>query len=245
MTTMHDDVYIISINDGEEEQNIFSKSDAEKLYNDLIVDPDDTYKNIKLIKYNFETKEEVILDEHSFSDDLSRVLENAGYELVETTDSLPVVETEPNPVEVNYSNYTIMVYTAQVIANDMKYLHWNCCGPKFDIIHGITEEYYNKLSSDVDILAELALEQPGVTLTNPSNMASKINWHAEDDKNKFSDREVFDRIQNLLTIYIDALQHNYDTFDTNIQSELDTMIRFWTKELKYKTIRRLETETNG
>ena len=65
MTTMHDDVYIISINDGEDEQNIFSKTDAEKLYNDLIADPDDTYKNIKLIKYNFETKEEIVLDEYN------------------------------------------------------------------------------------------------------------------------------------------------------------------------------------
>ena len=241
MTNLYDNVFIISINDGEEEQNLFDKTDAKKLFSDLVNDPAEHYKNIKLIDYNFNTKEEIVLDSHEFIT-LERVLEDAGYELVETSDSLPIVETEPDFVEVNYSQYTTLVYTIQAIVNDIRYIHWNCYGVNFDIIHTVTGEYYNKLNQDLDLLAELALEQPGVTLANPSNMASKIDWPVIDDSNCINTDYTWQFIRNLIETLLTTLKHNYDNFSSDIQSELDTIIRYWQKELKYKIIRRLEAE---
>ena len=241
MTNLYDNVFIISINDGEEEQNLFDKTDAKKLFSDLVNDPAEHYKNIKLIDYNFNTKEETILDSHEFIT-LESVLEDAGYELVETSDSLPIVETEPDFVEVNYSQYTTLVYTIQAIVNDIRYIHWNCCGVNFDIIHAVTGEYYNKLNQDLDLLAELALEQPGVTLANPSNMVSKIDWPVIDDSNCINTDYTWQFIRNLIETLLTTLKHNYDNFSSDIQSELDTIIRYWQKELKYKIIRRLEAE---
>lgn len=241
MTNLYDNVFIISINDGEEEQNLFDKTDAKKLFSDLVNDPAEHYKNIKLIDYNFNTKEEIVLDSHEFIT-LERVLEDAGYELVETPDSLPIVETEPDFVEVNYSQYTTLVYTIQAIANDIKYIHWNCCGIEFDAIHTVTEEYYSKLSQDLDLFAEISLEQAGITLTNPSKMTTKIDWPCLENINLISSSDAWQYMRNLIETLITELQFNYDKFDSDIQSELDTVIRYWKKELKYKVIRRLEAE---
>ena len=112
----------------------------------------------------------------------------------------------------------------------------------FDIIHTVTSEYYNKLNQDLDLLAELALEQPGVTLANPSNMASKIDWPVIDDSNCINTDYTWQFIRNLIETLLTTLKHNYDNFSSDIQSELDTIIRYWQKELKYKIIRRLEAE---
>ena len=241
MTNLYDNVFIISINDGEEEQNLFDKTDAKKLFSDLVNDPAEHYKNIKLIDYNFNTKEEIVLDSHEFIT-LERVLEDAGYELVGASDSLPIVETEPDFVEVNYSQYTTLVYTIQAIANDIKYIHWNCCGIEFDAIHTVTEEYYSKLSQDLDLFAEISLEQAGITLTNPSKMTTKIDWPCLENINLISSSDAWQYMRNLIETLITELQFNYDKFDSDIQSELDTVIRYWKKELKYKVIRRLEAE---
>ena len=242
MTNLYDSVFIISINDGEEEQNIFNKLDAEKLFSDLVNDPAEYYKNIKLIKYNFNTKEETILASHKFVT-LGSVLEDAGYELVDNpVKSVPVEETSMNSSELGHSCYTMLVYTTQAIANDIKYIHWNCCGKNFDNVHTITEDYYNKLNQDLDLFAELALEQPGITLANPSNMTSKIDWSAVDDTNGISTGEAWQLIRNLLETLINTLECNYDKFSADIQSELDTIIRYWKKELKYKIMHRLGAE---
>ena len=241
MANLYDNVFIISINDGEEEQNLFDETDAKKLFSDLVSDPAEHYKNIKLIDYNFNTKEETILNSHEFIT-LESVLEDAGYELVGASDSLPIVETEPDFVEVNYSQYTTLVYTIQAIANDIKYIHWNCCGIEFDAIHTVTEEYYSKLSQDLDLFAEISLEQAGITLTNPSKMTTKIDWPCLENINLISSSDAWQYMRNLIETLITELQFNYDKFDSDIQSELDTVIRYWKKELKYKVIRRLEAE---
>ena len=60
MTNLYDNVFIISINDGEEEQNLFDETDAKKVFSDLLSDNAEHYKNIKLIDYNFNTKEETV-----------------------------------------------------------------------------------------------------------------------------------------------------------------------------------------
>lgn len=240
MNSLHDEVYIVSINNGEEEQNLYDLPTAQKLFNDLINDPADHYKNIRLIKYNFETKEETLLDSANISKDLEEILEDAGYELATAPDSLPVVEVEPDSVEVNYSQYTTLVYTLQAIANDIKYIHWNCCGQDFDQIHEITESYYSKLNEQIDLFAEIALEQPGVTLASPSKMASKIDWPCLDDTNCIGSNDAWQYIRNLIQTLITELQFNYDKFDSDIKSEIDTAVRHWKSELGYKIVRRLE-----
>jgi DNA-binding ferritin-like protein len=235
MSDFHDEVYIVSINDGEDEQNLFDLHAAQDLFDDLVHDPADTYNTIKLIKYNFNTKEEAVLAAHDFTV-TEDVLPNA-IELADTS------ESEVNTEEViSYDQYTTLVYTTQAIANDMKYIHWNCCGKNFDAIHTLTEEYYNKLNSELDLFAELALELPGITLANPSNMANKIEWQCIDNTNKIDYNTALDFIRELLCKYTECLRmvyhEEYGVLDADVKAELDSIIRFWTKEVNYKNVRR-------
>lgn len=238
MTNMHDEVFIVSINYGEEEQHIFDKNDAYKLFDDLANDPADHYDNIRLIKYTFETGEEEILDSLEFEAFREMPLPE-GYELVEAGEG---PEVEILPESADYKQYTKLVYTTQAIANDMKYIHWNCCGCQFDRIHEITEEYYNKLNTDLDFFAELALEYPGITLANPSNMARKLDWPCIEDTNSIDSKRALELISGLICSYITSLKEVYYEEDgvipADVKSELDSIIRFWTKEINYKIARR-------
>lgn len=240
MTNMHDEVFIVSINYGEEEQHIFDENDAYKLFNDLANDPADHYDNIRLIKYTFKTGEEEILDSREFEAFCEMPLPE-GYELVEG-DTNSAIEIVAEPERTGYEPYIKLVYTTQAIANDMKYLHWNCCGYQFDRIHEITEDYYNKLNADLDLFAELALEQPGITLSNPSNMARKLDWSCIEDTNNIDGKAALDYIGNLICQYITCLNEVYyekhRVVPADVKAELDSIVRFWTKELNYKVARR-------
>lgn len=242
MTNLHDTVFIVSINYGEEEQHIFDKNDAYKLFDDLVNDPADHYDNIRLIQYTFETGEEEILDSREFEAFREMPLPE-GYELVEADfESDTEVIVEPETKLDNYAQYTKLVYITQAIANDMKYIHWNCCGCQFDRIHEITEEYYNKLNTDLDFFAELALEYPGITLANPSNMARKLDWPCIEDTNSIDSKSALELVSSLICSYITSLKEVYYEEDgaisADIKAELDTIIRFWTKEINYKIARR-------
>ena len=238
MTNLHDEVFIVSINHGEEEQHIYNQNDAQKLFNDLVADPADHYVNLRLIKYNFKTGEEEILDSMDIEPFIEMPLPE-GYELVEASEG---PEVEILPESNDYKQYTKLVYTTQAIANDMKYIHWNCCGSQFDRIHGITEEYYNKLNVDLDFFAELALEYPGLTLANPSNMARKLDWPCIEDTNSIDSKMALELISKLITNYITSLKEVYyeehGVISADVKAELDPIIRFWTKEVNYKIARR-------
>lgn len=51
-----------------------------------------------------------------------------------------------------------LYYVAVCLANDMKHVHTHIKGRKFDMIHNICNEYYEKASKDADDLVELAIE---------------------------------------------------------------------------------------
>ena len=240
MTNLYDEVFIVSINHGEDEQHIYNQNDAQKLFNDLVEDPAEHYVNLQLIKYNFKTNKEEVLDSIDIEPFKEMPLPE-GYELVEGDLDLPI-EPSSNAESNDYKQYIQLVYTTQAIANDMKYIHWNCCGYQFDRIHAITEDYYNKLNTDLDLFAELALEQPGITLANPSNMARKLDWPCIEDTNSINSKTALDHIRNLIWQYVTCLNEVYHekhgVVSADVKAELDPIIRFWTKEINYKIARR-------
>ena len=81
---MRTDFYIVSINDGEEELNFAFEPDARKLYQDLIKDPAEHYTKIALIKYNYENKQEIVLDSTNIVNDNTTVMESIESEFPES-----------------------------------------------------------------------------------------------------------------------------------------------------------------
>lgn len=129
------------------------------------------------------------------------------------------------------------------VANDFKYIHWHCKGNLFDTAHNISSDYYSKASDDADLLAELALEL-GSNIPNPSLMADIINWTPvkAEDLNNISFDTFLDCSQDIINKYLNALKFIYEIpgVTSDITSEIDSIVRYWSKERNYKNVRRAE-----
>ena len=68
-----------------------------------------------------------------------------------------------------------LYYVAVCLANDMKHIHTHIKGRKFDMIHNICNEYYEKASKDADDLVELAIEYDE-SVMNASYAAELIKY---------------------------------------------------------------------
>ena len=69
-----------------------------------------------------------------------------------------------------------LYYVAVCLANDMKHIHTHIKGRKFDMIHNICNEYYEKASKDADDLVELAIEYDE-SVMNASYAAELIKYN--------------------------------------------------------------------
>ena len=222
--------YIVNVltEKGSVDHHLYNFKDATGLFESLIESPENTYIKVSLTEYSNKTKLERVLDTYDFNTKIE-----------ESQDIVDEIQENDSEVE-NYSIYTTPVYTACAVLNDMKYIHLHACGQSFDTIHNITDDYYQKLSEDFDTLAEIALEIPGVQLANPSNMVSKIDYKPITDEPHIQYYRAIALLEDILTIYINALEANYSKYSSDIQSEFDNIIRFWKKELEFKTLRRGE-----
>lgn len=134
--------------------------------------------------------------------------------------------------------YAKAYYSAVILANDMKHIHTHAKGNLFDTIHEICNEYYEKASSDSDMLVELALEK-NEPILNSSLAATMVkykptNFSAYDFKNatKVAKASIAMFLKDLAT-----LRNMAD--DPSVQSLLDDMMRYWKKEKDYKIKARL------
>lgn len=231
---MQVDYYIVSINNGEEELNFTFESDARKLYNDLIEDPAEHYHKIELLYYNYVLKKETLVDSYIFPDELTENIEYTD----DNRDFVPTMVSTPDIEDIN-SILTKLVYNTACAINDLRYIHWFCAGPQFDCIHNLTDAYINKLNEDLDILAELALELPGVRLANLSGCSEKIDYTPISSELELDYNKSITEITNILTIYLDNLNkiNNCSECTGHIQSVVDDIYAFWSKELNFKLIR--------
>lgn len=131
------------------------------------------------------------------------------------------------------TKYAKLYYQSVVFANDMKHIHTHAIGNKFDRLHAIANEYYEKASSDSDLFVELALEM-NEKVSNPSDAASIINY----DSACFDSYDWDDGIEQIkvrMEAYIASLEElRKSGVPTDVQSLLDDIIRYWKKENRYK-----------
>jgi DNA-binding ferritin-like protein len=122
----------------------------------------------------------------------------------------------------------------------MKHIHFHIKGEKFDTIHNLTESYYNQASWDADYLAELCMEK-GQNTPNFSQAAQFIPSAIIATMPEYNYATAITDMSVYLGAYVSALQNFRNTIpDSDIQSKLDDMIRFWNKELNYKNKQRFE-----
>lgn len=54
-------------------------------------------------------------------------------------------------------DFTLMNAMCRLYEHNMKVLHWGACGPKFDRIHGLCDEYEAMFHTDVDFAGETGM----------------------------------------------------------------------------------------
>lgn len=129
--------------------------------------------------------------------------------------------------------FTLATCNAVVFANNMKHIHFHIKGKKFDLIHNITEEYYQSASNDADYLAELSMEK--------EQAVPNFSYAAQYVPALVARSNTYDYVTAITDLsmhmkkYIEALETLRNVIpDEDIQSKLDDMIRDWKKELNYK-----------
>lgn len=137
--------------------------------------------------------------------------------------------------------YTLATCHAVVFANNIKHIHFHIQGKKFDTVHNITGEYYDKASEDADYLAELGMEK-GQNIPNFCQAAQLVPAIVATSAVYSYETAIAD-IAVYLGTYVSALQSLRNVIpDEDIQSKLDDMIRYWNKELNYKNKQRFGQE---
>lgn len=138
------------------------------------------------------------------------------------------------------SNYPKTACAAAVAANDIHHIHFNVKGHGFDKIHMVTEEYYYRLSNEVDELTELAIEK-GCHVPNLTLAGKIVEWPIQSELSYDYDAATR-AICKVLSTYINYLVALRDSVESDVASKVDEHIRFWNKELHYKMEHRLESE---
>ena len=135
------------------------------------------------------------------------------------------------------TKYAKLYYQSVVFSNDMKHIHAHAIGNKFDRLHSISNEYYEKASEDSDLFVELALEF-GEKVRNPSD-AAPINNYSTADADSYDWDNGIQQIIARMEAYIASMEElRKSGVPTDVQSLLDDIIRYWKKENRYKNVAR-------
>ena len=141
-----------------------------------------------------------------------------------------------------YEKAAKAAYAYVVISNNMKHIHLNVCGRKFNEIHQMCETYYNHFSYTADYFYELAAQSPLVTLDNPTRAkehCEDIDVETEKEYDFKSALMCIDSNIKLAIKYISELRESSD-MRTDIQSKVDDELGYLNKESRYFIRRRLK-----
>lgn len=129
--------------------------------------------------------------------------------------------------------YDAYVNCVSNVANS-HWIHWHAIGPKFDRIHNISDEYYQKFNEDLDKLAELNL-QHAQDIPNPLEVKGSPLTNID-----YTYELALSDLKLIISNYIKILSALSESLEGHRgdQSMVDDLIAYWDKELNYKLDRR-------
>ena len=132
-----------------------------------------------------------------------------------------------------------MFTTTNLVRNNLHMMHWYATGPKFNEIHSLCEEYYNKLNEYFDAIAEMNM-QHCVSVGHP------LIEYYRDEAYMLEVKEYrFDDFIESLYSQFGLLLDTYNSASTLMKdfpgdcSVIDDMIGYISKERDYKLTRRV------
>lgn len=138
-------------------------------------------------------------------------------------------------------------YAYTVISNNMKHIHLNASGRKFNEIHNLGEDYYNHFSSFADTLFELASESPLVKLDNPTRSkehCEDIDVESSDNYDFMSAIQAFISNMDYAKKVILEVRRSAEPSRPDIQSTMDEELTYLNKQVNYFMRKRLSSTSS-
>lgn len=127
-------------------------------------------------------------------------------------------------------------YLYVVISNNMKHIHLNCAGRKFDELHRQSEEYYYHFNGKADQYFELAAESPMVKLDNPTRSKEHVEDVDVESEENYTFETGISRMSNNFNKAIEYLKTTREKAGddrTDIQSTLDEELTYLNKQYNF------------
>ena len=130
-------------------------------------------------------------------------------------------------------------------------LHWNCQGKKFDRMHSLANEWYDRCGSNKDAVAEMAIrcgQEPvhygeAIKILQGNEIGFKVL--TSDDTFEWEDfmRESQDICKKVLksieeVLYSDEIQNKRE--NVGIKATLEGMYEEWDLDARYKNPKRMQ-----
>ena len=236
-------------NDDKEKDD--KKEEKEKKDSKEKEDDDDDYNDLDLMSDDdSDTDIDDVDDSEESDDDYNDLIDDDDIDMSDDSDSsdynalLVVSDTDDKSSDSGsvYEKAAKAAYAYVVISNNMKHIHLNVCGRKFNEIHQMCETYYNHFSYTADYFYELAAQSPLVTLDNPTRAkehCEDIDVETEKEYDFKSALMCIDSNIKLAIKYISELRESSD-MRTDIQSKVDDELGYLNKESRYFIRRRLK-----
>ena len=215
---------------------------------------DDDYNDLDLMgDDDSDTDIDDVDDSEESDDDYNDLMDDNDIDMSDDTDDsdssdyntlLVVSDTDDKSSDSGsvYEKAAKAAYAYVVISNNMKHVHLNVCGRKFNEIHQMCETYYNHFSYTADYFYELAAQSPLVTLDNPTRAkehCEDIDVETEKEYDFKSALMCIDSNIKLAIKYISELRESSD-MRTDVQSKVDDELGYLNKESRYFIRRRLK-----
>ena len=238
-------------NDDKEKDD--KKEEKEKKDSKEKEDDDDDYNDLNLMgDDDSDTDIDDVDDSEESDDDYNDLMDDDMDTSDDTDDSdssdynalLVVSDTDDKSSDNGnvYEKAAKAAYAYVVISNNMKHVHLNVCGRKFNEIHQMCDTYYNHFSDMADYFYELAAQSSLVTLDNPTRAkehCEDIDVETEKEYDFKSALMCIDSNIKLAIKYISELRESSD-MRTDVQSKVDDELGYLNKESRYFIRRRLK-----
>lgn len=139
---------------------------------------------------------------------------------------------ECDEVDEDDTTYGIILHLIH-FRNVMLYAHWNVRGANFSDVHNMLSGYIGTAGFELDEFAELYAEgHPGKCTPYPYDIYECP--FADNDFEECDPNRILKEIQEEIRNHVDILEMYYCNYPSDVQSRLDDMIRYWSKEANYK-----------
>jgi DNA-binding ferritin-like protein len=227
--------------DSDKEDKKDDKASDDDELNDLIGDDD--------VDFTADDDEELSSDESS-DDDINDIMGDSD-------SSSSGDDTEINALIISkgdgddccsggvYEKIAKLGYMYIVISNNMKHIHLNACGRKFEEIHRNAEEFYYHFSNLADRFLEIAAESPLTKLDNVTRAKEHVEEIEVEDEQNYSFEKAMTRISdnfNKAIMMCKTVRECAGNARSDIQSVIDEELSYLNKQFGYILRKKLVPE---